>query len=326
MSTVPDWREGRKMIRAGADAGSRTFKVAAALRKHRWTYVLLIPVIAYFFVFHYMPLYGIQLAFKDFMIRKGISGSPWVGLKHFEVLLNSPIFQRALVNTLLISCYKLLFAFPAGVLFALMLNDLNNGWFKSFSQTFSYLPHFLSWVILGGILSQVLSLDGAINAIRAFLGMEEVFFLTEPGMFRGIVVASDIWKEVGWNSIIYLAAISGVGPELYEAARVDGAKKLQQVLRITLPMILPVISIQFILQLGNILNAGFDQIFNLYNPTVYSTGDIIDTYVYRIGLTDKLQYSLSTAVGLFKNVIGCSLVILANAAVRGIGGGENSIW
>lgn len=295
--------------------------------KHRWTYVLVLPAILIFLFFHYFPMYGIQLAFKDFVVRKGITGSPWVGFKHFEVLLTSQIFRRALVNTLIISTYKLIFGFPSAIIFALMLNEMRSDKFKRVSQTISYMPHFISWVILGGIIKDLLSPStGIVNYFVTLFGGEATHFMIEPKYFRGMLVITGIWKEVGWQSIIYLAAIAGISIELYEAAAIDGASRLRIIWHIILPELMAVMSIQFILQLGGILNAGFDQVFNLYNELTYSTGDIIDTYVYRIGLQGKMQYSLSTAVGLFKNCIGLILVVGTNAIVRRLGEGENGLW
>lgn len=295
--------------------------------KHRWTYLLALPSILIFLFFHYFPLYGVQLAFKDFIVRRGITGSPWVGLKHFEVLMGSAIFYRALVNTLVISLYKLLMGFPATVIFALMLNEITANKYKRVAQTISYMPHFVSWVVLGGIIKELLSPSrGIFNYLLSLFGAEPVHFLAEPACFRSILVITGMWKEIGWGSIIYLAAIAGINVELYEAAAIDGASRLRTVWHIILPALMPVMSIQFILQLGGILNAGFDQVFNLYNSLVYATGDILDTYVYRIGLQDKLQYSLSTAVGLFKNCVGLVLIVLTNSIVRRLGEGENRLW
>ena len=315
------------MVVKRAESKKRFQHTIKLIYKHRWSYVLVLPTILTLLFFHYFPLYGIQLAFKDFVVRKGISGSPWVGLKHFEVLLNSRIFQRALVNTLFISAYKLIFGFPSAVIFALMLNELHSTKFKRISQTISYMPHFISWVVLGGIIKDLLApTTGIVNYILTSLGGEMTHFMIEPSMFRGIVVITGIWKEVGWQSIIYLAAIAGISTELYEAASIDGASRIRIIRHIILPELMSVMSIQFILQLGGFLSAGFDQVFNLYNDLVYSTGDIIDTYVYRIGLQGQMQYSLSTAVGLFKNCIGLILVVGTNAVVRRLGEGENGLW
>lgn len=302
----------------------RTLKLAY---KHRWSYVLVLPALIILLLFHYFPMYGIQLAFKDFAVRKGIMGSPWVGMKHFEVLLNSQVFLRALGNTLIISIYKLLFGFPSAIIFALMLNEMRSDKFKRVAQTVSYMPHFISWIVLGGIVKDLLSPStGIINYFVTTLGGNAKHFIIEPDYFRGILVITGIWKEVGWQSIIYLAAIAGISTELYEAAAIDGASRLRIIRHIIIPELMAVMSIQFILQLGGILNAGFDQVFNLYNELVYVKGDIIDTYVYRIGLQGQMQYSLSTAVGLFKNCVGLILVITTNAIVRRLGEGENGLW
>lgn len=309
-------------INAGTDAKS----LKQRIWRERWAYILLVPVVLFFLIFHYFPMYGVQLAFKDFAIRRGISGSSWVGLKHFHLLFQSMIFWQAVRNTLLISMYKLIFGFPASVIFALMINELRTKAFRNTVQTISYLPHFLSWVILGSIVQDVLSINGVVNYIIELFGGTNIQFLTEPKCFRAILVITGMWKEVGWGSIIYLAAIAGISTDLYEAAAIDGASRLKIICKIILPLLVSVMSIQFILQLGNILSAGFDQVFNLYNSLVYSTGDIIDTYVYRVGMTDKLQYSLSTAVGLFKNVIGFALVVTSNAIIRRMGDGGNGIW
>lgn len=307
-------------------AGTHAKSLKQRIWRERWAYILLVPVVLFFLIFHYFPMYGVQLAFKDFAIRKGISGSSWVELKHFRVLFRSMIFWQSVRNTLLISLYKLIFGFPASVIFALMINELRTKTFRNTVQTISYLPHFLSWVILGSIVHDVLSINGVVNYIIEFMGGTKIQFLTEPKCFRAILVITGMWKEVGWGSIIYLAAITGISTDLYEAAAIDGASRLKIICKIILPLLTSVMSIQFILQLGNILNAGFDQVFNLYNSLVYSTGDIIDTYVYRVGMTDKLQYSLSTAVGLFKNVIGFALVVTSNAIIRRMGDGGNGIW
>ncbi|HML49443.1 MAG TPA: ABC transporter permease subunit [Clostridia bacterium] len=302
-------------------------RLRRSLYKHRWTYFLLLPTLLYFLFFHYFPMYGIQMAFKDFAIRRGISGSPWVGLRHFQTIFKSQVFLRTVRNTLLISLYKLAFGMSGTIVFALMINEMRWIKLKRIAQTIAYLPHFISWVVLGGIIGELLSpTHGVVNYLVSFLGGQPKLWLLEPGYFRSILVVAGIWKEVGWGSIIYLAAIAGIAVELYEAAEIDGASRLQIIRYVILPSILPVISIQFILQLGGILNAGFDQVFNLYNDVVMVTGDIIDTYVYRVGLTGSLRYSQATAIGLFKNIIGLVLVIGTNMIVRRIGEGEYKIW
>lgn len=294
--------------------------------KHWQLVLMFLPVIFAMITFHYIPMYGIVIAFKDFKLSKGIMGSNWVGLLQFQKLLKIPSFLEVFRNTVWISALKILFGFPAPILLALLINEIRNIQFKKVIQTVSYLPHFLSWVVLGGIFKQFLSPStGFVNQIIMMLGGNSIYFLADPSVFVGTLIVTDIWKGVGWGTIIYLACIAGISPELYEAARVDGANRLQRVLHITLPGLIPVISIQFILNAGNLVNAGFDQIFNLYNENVYRVADIIDTYVYRRGLIDQ-QYSFSAAVGLFKNIISFALVLFTNVVVKKLNGGEGGIW
>lgn len=295
--------------------------------KQRWAYLLMIPMMAYFIIFHYFPMYGVTLAFKKFSIKKGIMGSPWIGWTNFERLLGSLQFQRAVRNTLIISGLHILWGFPAPIIFALMLNEIGNAKFKKVVQTISYLPHFISWVIMGGIITEILSpTRGALNALIKALGGEPIYFMAQAKYFRTVLTVTAIWKGIGWSSIIYLAAIAGISTEQYEAAAIDGASRMQCMWYITLPSILGIISIQLILSIGGILNGGFDQVFNLYNSQLYETGDIIDTYAYRVGLEGKMEYSLSTAISLFKNVIGFVLVIGTNFAAKKLSGGERGIW
>lgn len=287
--------------------------------------LMLLPVIAYFIIFKYIPMGGIVIAFKDFKLGLGISGSEWVGLANFVDAFRTRLFIRSVRNTLVISLLKLCVGFPAPIILALLLNEVRHNAYKRVVQTISYLPHFLSWVIMAGILSQLLSPNnGAVNALLKTLGRKDpVPFLLDNAYFRGTVVVSDVWKGVGWGSILYLATISSIDPTLYEAAICDGASRPQRVRYITLPCIMPTITIMLILNLGGILDAGFDQLLNLYSSAVYETGDIIDTYVYRVGLVDW-NYKLSTAIGLFKNIIGFVLVAGSNAVAKAIGG--NGIW
>ncbi len=315
-------------------AGARRTKrlLPPALREFRgyikyWDLCLmLLPVIAYFVIFKYIPMGGIVIAFKDYKLGLGISGSAWVGLENFIQAFRTRFFIRSIRNTLIISVLKLAVGFPAPILLALMLNEVRHSIYKRVVQTISYLPHFLSWVIMAGILTQLLSPNnGAVNALlKSWFGQKEsISFLLDNAYFRQTVVLSDVWKGVGWGSILYLATISSIDPTLYEAAICDGASRPQRVRYITLPSILPTITIMLILNLGSILDAGFDQILNLYSSAVYETGDIIDTYVYRVGLVDW-NYKLSTAIGLFKNLIGFILVVTTNAVAKRIGG--NGIW
>lgn len=294
--------------------------------KHGALTLMLLPVIVYFIVFKYIPMSGLAMAFKDFQISKGIWESPWVGLKYFEKALASRTFIRALGNTLVISGLKILCGFPMPIILALMLNEVRSMKYKKLIQTISYLPHFLSWVVVAGILTQILSPNnGAINYMLVnIFGLDNpIYFLGDNAYFRGTLIVSDIWKDVGWGSVLYIATIAGISPELYEAAVVDGATRWQRLVHITLPSLMPTITIMLILRVGSVLDAGFDQVFNLYNSAVYKTGDIIDTFVYRYGLGD-MQYSFSTAVGLFKNVIGFVLVVLTNAITNKING--SGIW
>lgn len=294
------------------------------LAKHRGLLLMLLPGLAYFAVFCYGPMCGAVIAFKDYSVAKGIWESRWVGLAHFRQFLDSPYFWPLVRNTFLISLYKLVFGFPLAVLLALMLNEVPNRYFKGFVQTVASLPHFVSWVVIAGIVTAVLSpSDGLVNEILRALGRRPVFFLGSKQWFRTILVLSEIWKETGWSAILYLAAISTLDPTLYEAARMDGASRLQQARYVTLPGIKGTILILFILRLGNILNAGFEQIFALYNPLVYSVADIIDTWVYRNGLVYH-QYSLATAVNIFKSVVGLVLILCSNWLIGRTG--ERGIW
>ena len=269
---------------------------------------MIVPGLVFVVVFNYLPLYGISIAFKDFRPALGILKSPWIGLETFRFMVELPDTWRVVRNTLIIAVLKIVIGFPIPILFAILLNEVRRMWFKKSVQTLIYLPHFLSWVILGGILLEVLSVDnGLLNNFLGLFGIEPVFFLGSNSWFRAVIISTDIWKEFGFSTIVYLAAIAGVNPNLYEAARVDGAGWLQQTWHVTLPGMLPIVMLLAILSLGNVLNANFDQIFNLYNPLVYQTGDIIDTYVYRISLID-FNWSLGTAVGLFRSVVAFILI------------------
>lgn len=284
-------------------------------KKYSALSLMLLPVIAYYIIFHYAPMYGAIIAFKDYSFMKGILGSPWVGLDQFRRMFSSYSFFEVFRNTLLISLYKLITGFPAPIVFAILLNELRCARFKKVVQTISYLPHFLSWVILGGMFMQLLSLSGPVNIMLGKLGITPIYFLGDTSYFRGVLVVTSLWKSVGWGSIIYLAALTGIDPQLYEAARMDGAGKLKQILHVTLPSLVPVITIMFIFSVGSIINDDFDQIFNLYNEAVYSVGDVISTYNYRVGLINN-EYSYSTAVGLFKNVIAIALIVTTNFAAK----------
>lgn len=289
------------------------------LLANRYLYAMLLPALVYYTVFHYVPMYGALIAFKQFSINKGIMGSPWVGLKHFTYLFELEKFWQVFWNTIVISSYRLVFGFPLPLIVAILLNEARKIMFKRTVQTIIYLPHFISWVIMGGLLISLLSTDqGAINnAVRSLSG-EPIGFLTDERMFRSTLVGSMIWKEFGWNTIIYMAALAGLNPQLYEAAVMDGANRWRRIWHITLPGIRSTIIILLILRIGGLMEAGFEQIFVLYHPGVYRVADIIDTYVYRIGLTEG-RYSLAAAVGLFKSAINFTLLIVANWLSRALG-------
>jgi len=286
--------------------------------------VLFIPGIAYFVIFKYVPIYGLQIAFKDYNFFEGIWKSPWVGFAVFKELFATPSFWEVFVNTIVLSTLQFVFGFPAPIIFALLLNEVTALGPKKIFQTISYLPHFVSWVILGGIFMQFLSPSiGPINLAIKALGGKPIYFLANPRWFRQVLVVTDIWKGIGWGSIVYLASLSSIDPELYEAAEMDGAGRWRKMAHITIPCLYPIITIMLILAIGKLVNDNFDQVYNLYNPAVYSVGDVLSTYIYRKGLAD-MQYSSATAVGLFKNLISFALVIGANQVAKGIN--EYGIW
>jgi len=288
-------------------------------RKYWDLYVLLIPGLLYFVVFKYAPMWGILIAFQDYSVFAGMRGSEWVGLHHFREMFGSADFYRVFRNTMLISLYKLAWGFPGPIVLALLLNELRSALYKRSIQTLLYLPHFLSWVIIGGMMVNLLSPStGFVNEVLKSLGIEPVFFLASADWFRTVLVASDIWKEIGWGAIIYLAALAGIDPQMYEAAIMDGANKWQQIWHITIPSILSTIVILLVLRLGHVLDVGFEQIFVLYNPMVYDVADVIETYVYRAGIAEG-QFGYSTAVGLFKSLVGIVLVVLANKGAKKLG-------
>ena len=290
----------------------------------RLLYLSLLPALLLLLVFNYVPIYGIVIAFKNFQASRGILGSPWNNFENFEVLFGSFQFQRVMRNTVIISVQRIVFGFPAPILLALIINEFANSWWKKGIQSITYLPHFISWVVMAGILVEILSPQrGIIGYLYTALGRDAPLLLTNQDVFRPILIATDVWKEVGWGSVIYLAAISSIDPTMYDVARIDGAGRIRQATAITLPSLLPVITILFILRLSGILNAGFDQIFNLYNELVYEVADIIDTYMYRVGILSQ-EFEFATAAGLFKNVVGVALIVLVNAVIRRFS--DHGIW
>lgn len=290
---------------------------------NKYLYIMMLPVIAYYLVFHYAPMYGALIAFKDYSPMKGILGSDWVGLKHFHDFFGSYYFWRILKNTILISLYTLVFEFPAPIILALLINEVRKKKFKRVVQTITYMPYFISLVVICGIITDFTNADGLINRLFMFLGYDGQAMLQKPDLFRPIYVMSEIWQRIGWESIIYIAALMSIDLEQYEAARIDGASRLKQMLYITLPGLLPTIMIMFILRMGNLLNVGFEKIILLYNPVTYETADVISSFVYRKGLLE-FGWSYSSAVGLFNSVINLVLLITANAISRRVS--QNSLW
>lgn len=291
------------------------------LLKQKHLQLMVLPGIIWMFIFNYIPMTGIVIAFKNFKITKPIGEAPWVGFQHFIEFFNDAAFVSIMTNTLGISLLKLLIAFPLPILFAILVNELNNARFKKTVQTISYLPHFISWVVLGGIMITWLSETGMINEVlvRAGVLTEPISFLAKPNYFWALTVISDIWKELGWSAIIYLASISSIDQEMYEAATVDGATKFQKVRYITLPAIKGTIAILFILTVANMLNTNFDQIFILKNVLNASRSEVVDTYVYQMGMGVG-RYSYATAIGLFKSIIAMILLVTANYTTKKLQG------
>ncbi|MEK5255970.1 ABC transporter permease subunit [Paenibacillus sp. FSL F4-0125] len=279
--------------------------------KRTWPlHVMLIPAVVLQFIFGYLPLGGLVIAFKDFKPYDGIWGSKWVGLEHFRFMFEYPDSKKVIINTVLIAGLKIILNVIVPFTFALLLNEVRRNSVKRTVQTLVYLPYFISWVFLGGILTDMLSADGMINSVlQNWFGIEPILFLASGNWFRFIVVVTDVWQQFGYGTIVYLAALAGVNPSLYEAAEVDGANRWRQTLSVTIPSLVPIIIVVATLAIGNILNAGFDQIFNMYNPLVYDKGDIIDTFVYRTGILNG-QYSFATAVGVFKSLVGFLLIVV----------------
>nr|WP_228101310.1 ABC transporter permease subunit [Paenibacillus donghaensis] len=274
-------------------------------------HLMVLPAVVLVFVFSYVPMSGIILAFQDYKAPLGITGSPFVGLKHFKYMFENDYFMKITLNTLLFACSKIILNLIIPFTFALLLNEVRHMGFKRSIQTLVYLPHFLSWVTLGGILIDLLAQTGIVNQLLTYLfGIKPVFFLGDGTWFRLTIIFSDVWKEFGFNTIIFLAALSGINPALYEAAEVDGASRFKQTMYITIPSLVPILIVVATLALGNVLNANFDQIFNLYSPMIYQQGDIIDTFVYREGLLSG-QFSFATAVSLFKSVISLILIVIS---------------
>ena len=303
---------------------SRMERIVDHLKREWQLYVMLAPMIIWLLLFLYKPMYGLQVAFKDYSIFKGVAASPWIGFEHFETLFNSDQFLRALKNTFIISFYTLLIGFPVPILVALMFNEILNQWFRKTSQTIVYLPHFISSVIIAGIVITAFSPSaGIVNTIIKFFGGDPVYFLTKPEWFRPIFIGTGIWQEAGFQSIVYLAAIAGVSPTLYESAVVDGANRWQMMWKITIPSILPTILIMLIIRIGNLLEVSFEMIILLYQPATYETADVVNTFIFRQGLQGG-RYDFAAAAGLFNAVVAFVLVMGANSISKRYS--RTSLW
>lgn len=303
-------------------------RTKAALNKNfmqsRYLLLLLLPAIIYYILFHYLPMWGILIAFKDYKAFLGFMDSPWVGLKFFKMFFASYDMFPVIRNTFLLGFYSVIWGFPMPLIFALVLNEIRSIKYKKFVQTVSYMPHFLSTVVIVGMIQLLLSsTNGIINSLIYNMGFEKINFLQKPGYFRTIYIASDIWQSMGWGAIIYMAALSNIDPQLYEAAVIDGANKFRQLINITLPCIAPTIITMLLLRMGRVLSVGFEKVYLLQNPTIYSTSDVISTYVYRQGMVSG-NFSYGTAVGLFNTVINLVFLTVSNYLARKFS--ETSLW
>ncbi|MGL1891216.1 MAG: ABC transporter permease subunit [Spirochaetaceae bacterium] len=299
-------------------------KIKKNLSVNKILYIMLIPFVAWYLVFLYKPMYGLLIAFKDYSLWKGMAGSPWSGLENFKTFMGSPYFFRSLKNTFLLSFYSLLIGFPIPIILALLLNEIRTKWFKSVIQTMTYLPHFISAVVIAGIVVNFLApSNGLINILIDKFGAEKVYFLIKPEYFRTIYITMNIWKEAGFAAIIYIAALGGIDPQLYEAAVIDGAGKYRKLISITLPGIAPTIIIMLIMRIGKLLDVGFETVILLYNPATYETADILNTYIYRAGIQGG-EYGLAAAAGFFNAIIAFILVFSANKVSQKVS--ETSLW
>ncbi len=309
----------KTIIRGGIYMNRTRNRLLTSIARQKNIYIMLIPVIAYYVLFAYVPMFGNIMAFQDYKITRGIFESNFVGFKHFNSFLNDVYFWRLIKNTIRINVYGLVFGFPAPIIFALLLNEVRNISFKKTVQTITYMPHFISTVIICGMITSFVAREGVINSVIVSLGGSPLEFMTDPKYFVGIYTISGIWQNMGWSSIIYISALSSIDQELYEAASIDGASRWKQTIHITIPGILPTVSILLIMQIGQMLSVGFEKVMLLYNPSIYETADIISTYVYRQGILGA-NYSYSAAVGLFNSVVNFILLVSVNAFSRKISG------
>ena len=313
------------MTQQKAMMNKRPFRLNAFLRKYGVVYLMFLPVIAYYIIFHYKPMVGVMIAFKNYTFAGGIWGSKWVGLKHFQRFLGNGEFWRIFKNTVTLAALRSLCTFPAPIILALMFNEVRSQKYKKVLQTISYLPHFVSFVIVYAVFYNFFSYDGVINNLRVAMGLDKVLYLGSTAHYRGLFVGMALWKEVGWGAIIYLASLSRVSPELYEAAEIDGAGKLKQILHVTLPAIRPIISIQFVRTMGGILSVSFDQTLVMNNVMVAQVADVLSYYIYQIGLLSRNQFSYATAMGLFDSALSVLIVILTNKGAKLIDE-EGGLW
>lgn len=294
-------------------------------KRQKWLLAMVVPGVLVLLLLHYYPIYGLQIAFKNYNMGLGIWDSKWVGFKWFATFLRNPFAPRLIRNTILLGLYSLIWSFPMPILLSILINEVNSNRFKRSVQTITYLPHFISSVVVVGLMKELCAIDGPINSLLSSLGISPVSFFSEPSMFRTLFIGSNIWQEVGWSSIIYLAALTNVDMEMYEAAYIDGANRFQRIISITLPSILPTITILFILNVGRMLTMDYQKILLMYNPQVYETADIISTYTYREGI-DSMRYSYSSAVELFMSVISLFFLVVANRVVKSLSDDANSLW
>ena len=315
-SSLPRGKSAARSEQLGGGAWNR-------IMRYKHIYIILFPTLLFYLIFCYAPMFGAVIAFQKFSITKGFLDSPFVGLENFRNFLNNYKFWQLMRNTLSINVLGLIFAFPAPIIFALLMNELRCQWFKKTVQTITYMPHFISVVVVSSMVLSFVASDGFINTIRGVFGGEAIQFMTQPKYFWGIYVISDIWQGLGWGSIIYMAALASVDVQLYEAATIDGAGRWKQLLHVTLPGIASTITILLIMRIGQMLTIGYEKIMLLYNPTIYETADVISTYVYRRGLLER-DYSYSTAVGLFNSTINFILLLTANYVSKRVSG--NGLW
>ncbi|SFF31654.1 putative aldouronate transport system permease protein [Paenibacillus algorifonticola] len=318
-------KQQRQALKGSGTKKNKLVFLKKEWQRNKYVYLMLIPVLAYYFIFHYGPMYGLLMAFqKSYSPIKGILEGKWIGFDNFTMFFNSYYFWRIIKNTLILSFYSILFGFPAPIILALLLNEVRKKWFKSTVQTISYMPHFISVVVVVGMLKTFSSLDGGLfNVIRSFFDLQPIMFLAEKDMFRPMYILSNIWQGAGWASIIFLAALSNIDPQLYEAAKMDGAGRWKQLLHITLPGIMPTVVIMLILRLGAVMNADFQKILLMQTAPTYETSDVISTFIYRSGILEG-NYTYSTAIGLINGIINFSLLLMANAISKKVN--STSLW